>query len=232
VAILHSQRALLANFLKQAKVSCADKATAFARVFEDLGIPFTFIAHEELSAEQLKDFKVLLLPEASALSDDDIKVIREFAAKGGKIIADYEIATLTELCNNREKGALNDLFGIKANRQVLRKVKSHTLDGITIRHAVTGVKLAGGKAAGFAQTQRGKAPLAISTGNTLYLKLPSESDPKFRKVRAIVNMFPGEGIVKVFFADTRKLRGAQAAFDSRMIDELRRVLGDDNVVVK
>ena len=45
-------------------------------------------------------------------------------------------------------------------------------------------------------------------------------------------MFPGEGIVKVFFADTRKLRGAQAAFDSRMIDELRRVLGDHNVVVK
>jgi DNA polymerase-3 subunit alpha len=72
----------------------------------------------------------------------------------------------------------------------------------------------------------------IIPGNTLYLKLPSESDPKFRKVRAIVNMFPGEGIVKVFFADTRKLRGAQAAFDSRMIDELRRVLGDDNVVVK
>ena len=72
----------------------------------------------------------------------------------------------------------------------------------------------------------------IIPGNTLYLKLPGESDPKFRKVRAIVNMFPGEGIVKVFFADTRKLRGAQAAFDSRMIDELRRVLGDDNVVVK
>ena len=72
----------------------------------------------------------------------------------------------------------------------------------------------------------------IIPGNTLYLKLPGESDPKFRKVRAIVNMFPGEGIVKVFFADTRKLRGAQAAFDSRMIEELKRVLGNDNVVVK
>jgi hypothetical protein len=51
-------------------------------------------------------------------------------------------------------------------------------------------------------------------------------------VKAIVNMFPGEGIVKVFFADTRKMRGARAAFDSRMIGELKRVLGNDNVVVK
>ena len=169
VAILHSQRALIANFLKQTKVSCADKEIAFARVFEDSGIAFAFIAHEELSSKLLKDYKVLVLPEASALSDNDIKVIREFAANGGKLIADYEIATLTEICNNRESGALNDLFGIKASRQVLRKVKSHTLDGITIRHAVTGVKLAGGKAAGFAQTQRGKTPLAISTKNTLYL---------------------------------------------------------------
>ena len=45
-------------------------------------------------------------------------------------------------------------------------------------------------------------------------------------------MFPGDGIVKVFFADTRKMRGTRAAFDSRMVAELRRVLGDENVVLK
>ena len=62
--------------------------------------------------------------------------------------------------------------------------------------------------------------------------LTGEQDPRYRKVRAIVNMFPGEGVVKVFFADTRKLRGARAAFDSRMIAELQNVLGEPNVVVK
>ena len=69
-------------------------------------------------------------------------------------------------------------------------------------------------------------------GSTLYLQLPSESDPRYRKTRAIVNMFPGEGIVKVFFADTRRMRGARAAFDSRMVTELRTVLGEANVVIK
>lgn len=72
----------------------------------------------------------------------------------------------------------------------------------------------------------------ILPGNTLYLQLASEDDPRYRKVRAVVNMFPGEGVVKVFFADTRKMRGARAAFDSRMVQELRLVLGEANVVIK
>ena len=72
----------------------------------------------------------------------------------------------------------------------------------------------------------------ILPGNTLYLQLTGEGDPRYRKVKAIVNMFPGEGVVKVFFADTRKMRGARAAFDSRMVEELRNVLGTANVVVK
>ena len=82
--------------------------------------------------------------------------------------------------------------------------------------------------------RRERAPDApqILPGSTLYLQLAGESDPRYRKVRAVINMFPGEGIVKVFFADTRKMRGARAAFDRRMIRELQNVLGNANVVIK
>ena len=75
-----------------------------------------------------------------------------------------------------------------------------------------------------------ESPKVLS--GTLYLKLAGENDPNYRKVRAIVNMFPGESVVKVFFADTRKMRGTQAALDSRMLRELETVLGKENVVVK
>jgi DNA polymerase-3 subunit alpha len=71
-----------------------------------------------------------------------------------------------------------------------------------------------------------------SVTGTLYLKLTGESDPNYRKVRAIVNMFPGEGKVVVFFEDTRKMRGTQASFDDRMIRELKNILGEANVVLK
>ncbi|MBQ8768582.1 MAG: DNA polymerase III subunit alpha [Oscillospiraceae bacterium] len=76
-----------------------------------------------------------------------------------------------------------------------------------------------------------EAPKTV-TADTLYLQLTGESDPRFQKVRAIVNMFPGSNTVKVFFADTRKLMGTKASLDSAMIEELRSLLGDGNDVLK
>ncbi len=67
---------------------------------------------------------------------------------------------------------------------------------------------------------------------TLYLRLPEEESPLFAKVRAIVNMFPGNDPVVVYFADTKKRRGARCTLDRRMLEELQNILGNDNVVVK
>ena len=66
---------------------------------------------------------------------------------------------------------------------------------------------------------------------TLYLKLETE-DGLFDKVRAMVNMFPGDSQVVVYFADTKQRRGAKCALDSRLIGELSDLLGQSNVVVK
>ena len=69
-------------------------------------------------------------------------------------------------------------------------------------------------------------------GGTLYLRLPGEADPAFRKVKAIINMFPGSSKAVVYFADTKLRRGASCDLDSRMINELRNLLGEENVIVK
>ena len=52
---------------------------------------------------------------------------------------------------------------------------------------------------------------------TLWLKLESQNDPRYGKIKAIVNMFPGNSDVRVFFADIRKMSGAKADLDARMI---------------
>ena len=67
---------------------------------------------------------------------------------------------------------------------------------------------------------------------TLYVKLDSETDVRYEKVKSIVGKFPGKSQVKLFFADTRKMRGTQATLDSRMLTELGNLLGSDNVVLK
>lgn len=67
---------------------------------------------------------------------------------------------------------------------------------------------------------------------TLYLRLPSEQGPLFGRVRAILNMFPGDSSAVVYFADTKLRRGTRCALDERMLDELKNVLSDANVVIK
>jgi DNA polymerase-3 subunit alpha len=67
---------------------------------------------------------------------------------------------------------------------------------------------------------------------TLYLRLPSEEGKLFGKVKAILNMFPGDSTAVVYFADTKQRRGTRCALDSRMLGELKNLLGEENVVIK
>ena len=74
-------------------------------------------------------------------------------------------------------------------------------------------------------------PVQVLQGS-LYLRLQSQNDPRYGKVRAMVNMFPGDSSVTVFFADTRQRRGARCALDNRLLRELEALLGTENVVLK
>ncbi len=81
-----------------------------------------------------------------------------------------------------------------------------------------------------AEPERPVAPVQVQ--GTLYLRLPTEDKKLYPKVKAILNMFPGNCQVTIFFADTRSRRGTCAALDNRMLTELKNVLGEPNVVVK
>jgi DNA polymerase-3 subunit alpha len=67
---------------------------------------------------------------------------------------------------------------------------------------------------------------------TLYLRLPTETDKRYPKVKAILNMFPGESGVVLFFEDTRQRRGTRCVLMDSMLSELKNVLGEANVVLK
>lgn len=72
----------------------------------------------------------------------------------------------------------------------------------------------------------------ITQESTVYLRLPTENSPLFGKVKAILNMFPGNNPAVVYFADTKCRRGTRCYPDNNMLDELVRLLGEENVVVK
>ena len=67
---------------------------------------------------------------------------------------------------------------------------------------------------------------------TLYLRLPSEADARYPKIRAMLNMFPGESAVVLYFADTGTRRGTRCLLMDSLLTELKNVLGEGNVVLK
>ncbi len=66
----------------------------------------------------------------------------------------------------------------------------------------------------------------------VYLRLPTEDAVLYPKVKAILNMFPGKCQAVIYFADTQIRRGTHCSLDNNMIEELQRILGEDNVVLK
>ena len=76
------------------------------------------------------------------------------------------------------------------------------------------------------------AEVAKPEPQRLYLKLPTEGCMEDRKTRAILNMFPGGLQAILYFADTGIKRGTNCAVRDDMLEELRNLLGEKNVVLK
>ncbi len=69
-------------------------------------------------------------------------------------------------------------------------------------------------------------------GSKLYVRTPAADDPRMRKARLVLNMFPGEGQVIFYCEDTKKRLGAMAQLHSSMVREMEELFGKENVVVK
>ena len=82
---------------------------------------------------------------------------------------------------------------------------------------------------------RGKAlnldvkPLEV---HKLYLQIPAENSREDRRIRPVLNMFPGKTPVILFYADTRVRKQTWCLPDPDLINELREILGEKNVVLK
>ena len=72
----------------------------------------------------------------------------------------------------------------------------------------------------------------VTQNGTLYLRLPGETDPRYPKVKAMLNMFPGQSSVVLYFADTKQRRGTRCVLMENLLKELKNVLGEGNVVIK
>jgi hypothetical protein len=75
-------------------------------------LPLALLNDWDISEEGLAPYRVLILPNAAALSDQQLSAIREWVQSGGGLIATTETSLCDELGRPRADFGLADLFGV------------------------------------------------------------------------------------------------------------------------
>lgn len=78
----------------------------------DENLQYDVIIERDILAGSLKQYKVLLLPNTAALSDELIERIKSFVKEGGVVIASYETGKFDAEGNPRESFALSDAMNL------------------------------------------------------------------------------------------------------------------------
>ena len=66
----------------------------------------------------------------------------------------------------------------------------------------------------------------------LWVKLPSAGDPRLKRIQLILSMFPGRQQLIVYCAAEKKRMGCRCLIHEALVEELKELLGSENIVVK
>jgi hypothetical protein len=75
-------------------------------------IPFEMVNDRLLDAEHLEPFKLLILPNIAALSEQQCEQLRQYVRSGGSLVATFETSLYNERGERRGDFGLGDLFGV------------------------------------------------------------------------------------------------------------------------
>jgi DNA polymerase-3 subunit alpha len=75
-------------------------------------------------------------------------------------------------------------------------------------------------------------PMPEESSASLYVKLKSADSPEYERLKLILVMFPGRENLVLYFSDTKKRLGAKCVIHPALLQELKQMLGEENVVVK
>ena len=223
----------------KARLSFSANRDGWVKTIKDLGLQFDFVSSEDVAAKGIAfdKYKVVILPLAFALSDEEIQQLERFVTRGGVVIADAAPGWLDQHCAWQKNDRVNKLFGIatvdsdkrqlKLTSGAVRTSSQGSEWGLPpelsdIRIAEPDVKAAGGTA--LLKTENGNAAIVNQTGkgwtiylNTAWDRYPKERATKFggAAYRHLVNaIFDRAGVtagIQVTSPDGRQLPQAQIA---------------------
>jgi hypothetical protein len=113
VAMVYSQQTAHFYGGERARDRVENHTLGWYQALVEARIPFEMAHDGLLDAAHVDRFKVLILPNIAALSDAQCRQIREFAARGGSVVATYETSLYDEWGGRRADFGLAGLFGAK-----------------------------------------------------------------------------------------------------------------------
>ena len=111
-----------------------DHLEGFYAALVEARIPFDFVHEQDIDQEHLSQYAVLILPNIALMSDAQAAAIRQYAERGGSVLATFQTGLFDETGSARRDFALGDIFGI-------HKAGESTQAGESAHQAMGGIHL-------------------------------------------------------------------------------------------
>jgi len=118
VALVYSQQTAMFYGGPQARQKVDDHISGMYQALIEARIPFEMAHDRLLDPAHIDRFKLLILPNLAALSNEQCEQLRQYAARGGSILATYETSLYDEWGVRRKDFGLSSLFNATFNGRI------------------------------------------------------------------------------------------------------------------
>jgi len=112
VAMVYSQQTAAFYGGERAQQKVEDHTLGMYHALIEARIPFEMVHDHLLDADHTDKFKLLILPNIAALSDEQCNQLRQYVKRGGSLLATFETSLYDQWGARRPDFGLSDLFGV------------------------------------------------------------------------------------------------------------------------
>lgn len=138
VALVYSQQTAAFYGGERAQQKVEDHTLGMYHALIEARIPFEMAHDRLLDAEHVDRFKLLILPNIAALSDEQCRRLRDYVKRGGSLLATFETSLYDEWGVRRADFGLADVFGVRFKGRMEGPMQNSYLrvekDPVTGRH--------------------------------------------------------------------------------------------------
>jgi hypothetical protein len=112
VGVIYSQQTASFYGGERAQQKVEDHILGMYHALIEARVPFEMLHDRLLDPAGIEKFKLLILPNVAALSDDQCTVLRRYVERGGSLLATFETSLYDQWGVRRRDFGLADLFGV------------------------------------------------------------------------------------------------------------------------